>query len=272
MTATAATEVAAPISDPAQEPSTQRRLTAFHLLVLYAALLLLVPSELVVPQIGSAGTPANLLGLCFLLWWVCAKLASHLTGRVTPMHVVLGLLLVCVLLSFANGLATGWIRPAAVHQKTDAVWTLLPITQGELFDKSVLGATRGLIAIGAWIGTALLIIDGLRSWREADAFVNAIVWLTSVVGVVGIYQYFSGDNLARFVQVPGLSPTYEIGGADYPRIPYGSEADDWGAERQVCHDCCARKGQLHVPGCDVECCPRCKGQAISCDCLEDEDP
>ena len=74
------------------------------------------------------------------------------------------------------------------------------------------------------------------------------------------------------IQAAQLTPTYEIGGAVYPRIPYGSEADDWGAERRLCHDCCALKGQLHVPGCDVECCPRCKGQALSCDCLEDEDP
>jgi hypothetical protein len=26
---------------------------------------------------------------------------------------------------------------------------------------------------------------------------------------------------------------------------------------QPCPDCCARPGQLHMPGCDVERCPRC---------------
>lgn len=33
-----------------------------------------------------------------------------------------------------------------------------------------------------------------------------------------------------------------------------------------CHDCGISKGGLHHPGCDMERCPRCGGQLISCDC------
>jgi hypothetical protein len=65
---------------------------------------------------------------------------------------------------------------------------------------------------------------------------------------------------------------YEIGGKSYPRIPYGDEPDDWGAETQPCHDCAVIKGQFHVEGCDVEACPKCKGQSISCECSDGEPP
>lgn len=33
-----------------------------------------------------------------------------------------------------------------------------------------------------------------------------------------------------------------------------------------CHDCAANEGELHERGCDMERCPSCGGQLISCDC------
>ena len=49
-------------------------------------------------------------------------------------------------------------------------------------------------------------------------------------------------------------------------IRYGDEKFEWSGER--CHDCNVVKGKIHHPGCDVEECPRCHGQLISCDCLD----
>lgn len=37
-----------------------------------------------------------------------------------------------------------------------------------------------------------------------------------------------------------------------------------------CHDCNIKHGGHHHPGCDVERCPKCGGQLISCGCLDEE--
>ena len=64
---------------------------------------------------------------------------------------------------------------------------------------------------------------------------------------------------------------YSSGGVIYPRVRYGDETDDWGADRGPCSDCGVIKGQFHVPWCDVEQCSACGGQVIGCDCGSDDD-
>ena len=38
-----------------------------------------------------------------------------------------------------------------------------------------------------------------------------------------------------------------------------------------CHDCGIRHGGKHHPGCDVERCPTCLGQLISCGCFDEKE-
>jgi hypothetical protein len=52
-------------------------------------------------------------------------------------------------------------------------------------------------------------------------------------------------------------------------LPYGREPG-WRATRGRCHDCgVARRGFHHV-GCDMQRCPGCGGQLISCGCVWEE--
>lgn len=82
------------------------------------------------------------------------------------------------------------------------------------------------------------------------------------------WSAFWQENIALAQQVS----VYEIDGQAYQRLPYG-QGDWWehGAPAPLCHDCAVIPGQLHVPGCDMEECPKCHGQAISCGCGSDEE-
>lgn len=55
-------------------------------------------------------------------------------------------------------------------------------------------------------------------------------------------------------------------GTSLPSIPYNPE---YGDENQRCHDCGVKRGGYHHPGCDMERCPKCEGQLISCGCLDE---
>ena len=39
---------------------------------------------------------------------------------------------------------------------------------------------------------------------------------------------------------------------------------------QRCHDCNIKIGGIHHPGCDMEECPKCHGQLISCGCITEK--
>ena len=53
-------------------------------------------------------------------------------------------------------------------------------------------------------------------------------------------------------------------------LPAVAYSPDYGGADQRCHDCGISRNGFHHPGCDMERCPKCEGQLISCGCLSDD--
>ena len=72
---------------------------------------------------------------------------------------------------------------------------------------------------------------------------------------------------------PANAASVDIEGRVYLRIPYLPDEDVWPSRShhpspEFCHDCAVALGQLHHLGCDMEVCPFCGGQFMTCGCLE----
>ena len=77
------------------------------------------------------------------------------------------------------------------------------------------------------------------------------------------------QEIVKAQRVPSFSDGYQA----YPRFKWGDEPF-WHAEvfpEIPCHDCLVLKGQYHTEGCDVEICPRCFDQLLTCECWEPSD-
>jgi hypothetical protein len=67
-------------------------------------------------------------------------------------------------------------------------------------------------------------------------------------------------------------PTLVVAGTALARTPWGKERH-WSRPRagERCGDCGVLPGKAHHLGCDIEECPRCGRQLLSCDCLHEGD-
>ena len=75
-----------------------------------------------------------------------------------------------------------------------------------------------------------------------------------------------GRGWGAILRTSQKNPCYVIDGKSMPRVRHGAEAAE-GETVPTCRDCAAAPGQFHVPGCCIEVCPRCGGQAIGCECF-----
>lgn len=171
--------------------------------IVYVVLLLVIPTRLVFAPLGSVGTPANVWALLCFFVWLCLWIGGHAEARAGSTRVSIGLLLLGVALSYVSGTSRGWYQPADIHQRSDRLWQWVPQTQ--LNETLISASDRGLLAMVAWAGIALITAEGIRSWVDLDRLTMWVVRSGAIVAALGVVQYFTGRNVAALIQIPGLS-------------------------------------------------------------------
>lgn len=164
------------------------RRDAAAVLSVYVCLLILVPSVLIFEPLGASGTPANVLGIGLLWWWMLSRfvLGSDVRVERSPVRSCVYLLGLAILASYA-ALAFRPIIP-------------IEITAGD----------RGLLFFAGCAGITLLATDGLESRERVDTLLRRLVAATTVLAGIGVYQFFTNFDVNDVLTVPGLTQNQQL--------------------------------------------------------------
>lgn len=160
---------------------------AVTILTIFLVAVLLIPSRMVVGPLGAIGTPARLLGLAAMVWWLASRLNRSIGGDhgQQPLR--------------AAVLAFTW-------------WMLLSYGFAQLRDLQPLeagGADRRAIVTVAMAGIALLAMDGIPNRERLELLLRRLVALGGVVAIIGLLQFF-GTDLVVQMRLPGLTLNREL--------------------------------------------------------------
>lgn len=172
-------------------------LDATSLLTVFLVVRLAIPSELVVPGLRSAGSPALILSLGLLLMWVLGRLLRDREEASSPV------------------LAAGWIFAGAY------LLSLIPALLRPISTEELNAAAFGLVSIAGWLGTLSLAHDGPRDESRLAQLADRLVVIVAVIAALGLIQFVTGQTWVDRISIPGLtansavSSGYERG--DYTR-------------------------------------------------------
>ncbi|MGE3622011.1 MAG: hypothetical protein AB7L84_16270, partial [Acidimicrobiia bacterium] len=147
------------------------------------ALVILIPSGQVVGPLGAAGRPAALAGLLCFWWWLHARLLRDggVARGFQPVRLAVLLFLAAMLASEIPA----FTRPGAGVE--------------------ISSVDRGLLYAAGLAGALLLAADGIGSRERLDVLLRRLVAGGVFLASVGLLQFFTGVDLDRVFDVPGLT-------------------------------------------------------------------
>ena len=158
-------------------------LDSVPILTWYLILLFGIPAPLIFGPLGSAGSPASILGLlgAFLWCWFHAQRTDPYTDNRQPVRTAALVLLLVMLAVYAHAM-------------------MRPIDGDE-----VKSADSGLLKIISLIGVLLLANDGLRSIERFRTAVRRFAVAGGLLGTLALLQFFTGQLFVDRIHIPGLT-------------------------------------------------------------------
>jgi hypothetical protein len=159
-----------------------RRTDAVTLLTIYVFLLMIIPSPLVFAPLGGAGGPDTIFGVLLLFAYLMtlASPALALTRGRQPIRVAAVVFTCAVLAAYISA-----------NRRT------LPSLEQN-------GADRGVILMLGWLGVMLVAADGIPSMERLNTLLRRIIMGATAISALAITQFFTGLDIARYIQIPGL--------------------------------------------------------------------
>ncbi|MGH3509688.1 MAG: O-antigen ligase family protein [Nocardioidaceae bacterium] len=157
---------------------------ATSVLSVFLLLLFAVPSSQVFVPLGSAGSPAQLLGLLMLAAWTYYQVQRPSPTRAghQPVRWAFFIVVACFTASFVVAMN----RPIASAESSVAI--------------------TGMVSLCGWAGLLLTANDGIDSWPRFLTLVRRMVFGASCVAALGIVQFATGQLWINRLWFPGLNP------------------------------------------------------------------
>lgn len=149
----------------------------------YLILLIIVPAPMVVPALGSAGSPALILAMaaCFMWLWFHANRQRPFVSEPQPVRRAALIFALAILIIYAHAM-------------------LNPIT----FDE-VSPADSGMLRLLGLGGVLMVAHDGLVSMAAVTTVLRRLTWLIALVAVLGIVQFVTKRLYIDQITLPGLT-------------------------------------------------------------------
>ena len=161
---------------------------AVAVLTLYLFLLVAVPSRLIVGPLGSAGTPATILGILCLFWWVWARLNRAQTGsvRTQPVRLAMGCFIAVIGIAYVLAMVRA-IDP-----------------------KEISTADSGLLVVAGWFGVLLVANDGIPSSDRLTVLLRRVAFAAGALATLGVAQFITKLPITDYIVIPGLTPNVPL--------------------------------------------------------------